>query len=531
MAVFPDRIVLKNSTDSQAAIEATIGTGGSDEIQQGELVLGIDASDVSIYTKTGDGSIVRFAPSAAAGRAIISDTPPTVGINGGVLTDGDMWFESDSGSYYVYYVAPDTTAVNTFYSTITTIEPFSNISQASVATTAGGGTGAGATANVATDASGNVTSATIVGGGFNYNFDQYLTLSEVFGNGVAEVRVYTLKNSDWIQVSGGGGGNGVAKIVAGNKINIDPVSGLGNVTVNSDISLIEDLDDVIGPPSGSLNSTSFDGGQPTFADPASGVTAGTIVQVAGDNAYEVLSTVPYGDGTALSGFLNVDARYDVVNLKIRSTNAIDTNNRVSIGGNKQSTSDTTGFGLYTRNTGFGLFANSTFEEFGTRPTMNANTWYEITYVLDWGSAQRSTLPTISLWVDGAIAVSQATLSVALTYTEKTGVAATDFRLLHISTSPSNQGTSYWDDIRVVTSNRVPWGTADATISSPAALMDAFYTPTPDGHVLTWNSAISTWEPRASTGGGGGGGGLAYWGGGDFTTGTSDGQPADGGLFT
>ena len=60
MAVFPDRIVLKNSTDSQALIEAAIQTGGSDEIAQGEIVLGIANSDVKFYTKAGDGSIVSL---------------------------------------------------------------------------------------------------------------------------------------------------------------------------------------------------------------------------------------------------------------------------------------------------------------------------------------------------------------------------------------------------------------------------------------------------------------------------------------
>ena len=60
MAVFPDRIVLKNSADSEAAIVAAIETGGADEITQGEVVLGILNSDVKFYTKAGDGSIVSL---------------------------------------------------------------------------------------------------------------------------------------------------------------------------------------------------------------------------------------------------------------------------------------------------------------------------------------------------------------------------------------------------------------------------------------------------------------------------------------
>ena len=60
MAVFPDRIVLKNSTDSQVSIEAAIGSGGSDQIQQGELVLGIQPGSVSLYTIDGNGNVVSL---------------------------------------------------------------------------------------------------------------------------------------------------------------------------------------------------------------------------------------------------------------------------------------------------------------------------------------------------------------------------------------------------------------------------------------------------------------------------------------
>ena len=51
----------------------------------------------------------------------------------------------------------------------------------------------------------------------------------------------------------------------------------------------------------------------------------------------------------------------------------------------------------------------------------------------------------------------------------------------------------------------------------------------DGQALVWDASQSEWSPADQTGSGGGG--LAFWGGGDFDTGTPDGQPADGGLFT
>jgi hypothetical protein len=83
MAVFPDRIVLKNSTDDQATIEAAIQTGGTDEITQGEIVLGINTTNVKFYTKAGDGSIVTLGGTTISTLGDLADvdlsTPATDG--------------------------------------------------------------------------------------------------------------------------------------------------------------------------------------------------------------------------------------------------------------------------------------------------------------------------------------------------------------------------------------------------------------------------------------------------------------------
>lgn len=60
MAVYPDRIVFKNSTDGEAAIVAAIQPGGTDEIQPGEIVLGLEPTQAKLYTRAGDGSIVSL---------------------------------------------------------------------------------------------------------------------------------------------------------------------------------------------------------------------------------------------------------------------------------------------------------------------------------------------------------------------------------------------------------------------------------------------------------------------------------------
>ncbi len=67
MAVFPDRIVLKNSTDAEAAIIAAIETGGTDAITQGELVIGLSSGSATLFTKDSIGDIVTISGSGGGG--------------------------------------------------------------------------------------------------------------------------------------------------------------------------------------------------------------------------------------------------------------------------------------------------------------------------------------------------------------------------------------------------------------------------------------------------------------------------------
>ena len=67
MAVFPDRIVLKNSTDPEAAIIAAIETGGTAAITQGELVLGLSDGAAALFTKDALGAIVTISGSGGGG--------------------------------------------------------------------------------------------------------------------------------------------------------------------------------------------------------------------------------------------------------------------------------------------------------------------------------------------------------------------------------------------------------------------------------------------------------------------------------
>jgi hypothetical protein len=90
VAVFPDRIVLKNSTDSQAAIEAAIGSGGTDQITQGEVVVGLEANAATFYTIDGSGNVVTIG--SAAGQIL----------NLGDLLDVDLTTPATDGQVIAY---------------------------------------------------------------------------------------------------------------------------------------------------------------------------------------------------------------------------------------------------------------------------------------------------------------------------------------------------------------------------------------------------------------------------------------------
>lgn len=103
MAVFPDRIVLKNSANTEAEILAAIETGGEDEITQGELVIGLLDGGTRFYTKDANGDIVWLG-GAGVGPLYINDlldvdtttNPPTVDQT--LVWDGTNWVPGEGGS-------------------------------------------------------------------------------------------------------------------------------------------------------------------------------------------------------------------------------------------------------------------------------------------------------------------------------------------------------------------------------------------------------------------------------------------------
>lgn len=103
MAVFPDRIVLKNSADTEAEVIAAIETGGTDEITQGELVLGLMVGGTRLYTKDANGDIVSLGGIGTGPQYIddlldvdTSTNPPAVDQT--LVWDGVNWVPGEGGA-------------------------------------------------------------------------------------------------------------------------------------------------------------------------------------------------------------------------------------------------------------------------------------------------------------------------------------------------------------------------------------------------------------------------------------------------
>ncbi len=306
---------------------------------------------------------------------------------------------------------------------------------------------------------------------------------------VAEIAVNTAdgkfftKHTDGTikEISGGGGGA------------VDSVNGQTGVVVIS----MDDIEDVDSLVTASAYGTSFEEGAPYPQDPIP--PADLTIFYEGTRSVRFDTAVnQYGDGSHLKDIFpgnDSTLRYDVVQLYIRSNQAFTTTNRQSLGGNKQELAAGSGWTVYTRDTGFALYADGAFFEAGTKPAMVADTWYEILYVIDWANG-RSTVPARwSLWVDGTIAVdSSSPGDNGVSYVAPTAPDDTRFYFSTSSVNPA-AGLRYVDKLSVKSVDTLSWGLSDPTLdSNDVVSFFAAGTPsTPDKSILRYDSVEKKWK--------------------------------------
>jgi hypothetical protein len=85
VAVYPSRIRLKNSTDSEASIKTQLGTGGTDPILVGEVVVGRESGKAKLYTLDTAGAVVAIGGSTSLSE--LTD----VNVNGRTTEDTLKW--------------------------------------------------------------------------------------------------------------------------------------------------------------------------------------------------------------------------------------------------------------------------------------------------------------------------------------------------------------------------------------------------------------------------------------------------------
>ena len=103
MAVYPERIILKETTDSEVATLAEIGVNGPGEISAGELVIRRDNGYFELYGRTADNQVVNLltgflSSSDIADLGNVSITEPVS--TGSILEwNGSAWVNAPSQSY------------------------------------------------------------------------------------------------------------------------------------------------------------------------------------------------------------------------------------------------------------------------------------------------------------------------------------------------------------------------------------------------------------------------------------------------
>jgi hypothetical protein len=103
MAVFPDRIVLKTSTDTDSSIVSQIGSSGTDPIQPGELVIGRSAGSIILYSLDSTGAVKKIGQTNLSTTSIdalsdVNTTSVAPQIKQTLVWNGTNWVPGDAAA-------------------------------------------------------------------------------------------------------------------------------------------------------------------------------------------------------------------------------------------------------------------------------------------------------------------------------------------------------------------------------------------------------------------------------------------------
>lgn len=254
---------------------------------------------------------------------------------------------------------------------------------------------------------------------------------------------------------------------------------------------------------------------PTYSGGAS--RSSTVTAVEG-TYFLAEGSSSYADFYFDDAFVRTDNRYDLYSMWIQPRQTPSTNYRMALGGLAQMyTGSGAGFAIYTRDTGFGIFADNAFTEVGTRPSMASDTWHHFAVQIDWGTGNTDRVNPpdfISIWVNGSIALDSYAWNLA--YTAPTGAALKRWAFLD---STGTGWSKFYDEMRIAQTDDPLIGMSQSSfvIANLETAIDSSLPgdgPT-DGQILVYDASQQLWIPGA----GGGTATLGRGDGGDLDTGT------------
>lgn len=288
MAVFPDKIVLKNSIDAKATIEAAIANGGTDAITAGELVIGRESGAIRLYSVDSAGNI----QSVSAGSTTLAG-----------LTDVDTGGSGSSATVYRFDPLAGYTGgrvlVNPNASSAYTFAGLSSWDNGNISLVGGASSTARATATFAADEKiyfhPDPTTNGVVPTDYTINIEVNGTSGQralyrtepTLGTGTSDLVIPTMGQVRAYADSVGGGGalNDLTDVTISAPSNGEALVYNGSAWVNSTVSTVGSIDDLsdvdtmtISPSVGQV--LEWDGSNwiPGTASAGGGGIAGTVLQ-------------------------------------------------------------------------------------------------------------------------------------------------------------------------------------------------------------------------------------------------------------